>query len=175
MGIFDKDLIQKDLSVEDILREKIISIASNITHHINEASAHGIFEFSRMTELGSYGSHDTNIVWSDRYAAFSDYLTFAIGKLQEELNRYPIINNKKSVLIDRMNVFGDIYEGGRWNKDSCVLYKVNIEYTLRSGVIPFARSERFMTTISFDVSLDRPVPSQESWNSHSVCPYPVIW
>lgn len=170
MSVFDKDLIQKDLSVEDILREKIVSIANNITHRINEASAHGVFEFSRITEPGSYGRYDTDIVWKDRYAAFSDYLTVAVGKLQEELNSYPIINNKKSVLIDRMNVFGDIYGYDRWNKDSCVLYKVIIEYTLRSGVIPFVRSERFMTTISFDVSLDLPRSPQEPWNLS-----PAIW
>lgn len=168
MSVFDKDLIQKDLSVEDILREKIVSIASNITHHINEASACGVSEFSRITEPGSYGLYDTDIVWKDRYAAFSDYLTVAIGKLQEELNSHPIINDKKHVLIDRMNVFDDIYEGGRWDKGSSVLYKVNIEYTLLSGVIPFIRNERFMTTISFDVSLDP--PTQELWNLH-----PVIW
>ena len=170
MSVFDKDLIQKDLSVEDILREKIVSIASNITYRINEASAHGVYEFSRITEPGSYGPRDTDIVWKDRYAAFSDYLTVAVGKLQEELNSHPIINNKKSVLIDRMNVFGDIYEGSRWNKDSCVLYKVNIEYTLRSGVIPFVHSERFRTTVSFDVSLDLPRSPQDPWNLS-----PAIW
>ena len=175
MGVFDKDLIQKDLSVKDILREKIISIASNITHHINEATTCGASEFSRITEPGSYGSHDTDIVWKDRYEAFNDYLTIAVGKLQEELNRHPIINDKKTVLIDGMSVFGDIWGGSRWNKDSCVLYKVNIEYTLCSGVIPFVRSERFMTTISFDVSLDSPHPLQEPWNLHSSYPYPVVW
>lgn len=168
MSVFDKDLIQKDLSVEDVLREKIVSIASNITHHINEASACGVREFSRITEPGSYGRYDTDIVWKDRYAAFSDYLTVAVGKLQEELNSHPIINDKKHVLIDRMNVFGNIYEAGCWNKDSSVLYKLNIEYTLRSGAIPFVRVERFMTTISFDVSLDP--PTQELWNLH-----PAIW
>ena len=173
MSVFDKDLIQKDLSVKDILREKIVSIASNIACHINEASAQGVLEFSRITEPGSYGPRDTDIVWRDRYIAFSDYMTFAIGKLQEELNRHPIINNKKSVLIDRMNVFGDIYSFDRWNKDSCVLYRVNIEYTLRSGD-PFVRSEKFMTTISFDVALDLPHSPQEPWNLHSVYPYPVI-
>ena len=159
MGVFDKDLIQKDLSVEDILREKIVQVASNVINSINEVSTHGVFEFPRITEPGSYGPQDTNIVWKDRYDAFYDYLKFNVGKLQEELNCHPIINNKKSVLIDRMDVFEDIWGSSRCDKDLCMLYKVNIVYTLRSGVIPFVRSERFRTTISFDVSID---------------PYPVI-
>lgn len=175
MSVFDKDLIQKDLSVKDILREKIVSIASNITHRINEVSAHGVSEFSRITKPGTYGPYDKDTVWRDRYEAFSDYLAVAVRKLQEELNSHPIINNKKSVLIDRMMAFGDIYGYDRWSKDSGVLYKVEIEYTLRSGLIPFSHSERFMTTISFNVTLDRPVPTQEPWKLHPVYPHPVIW
>jgi len=169
MGVFDKDLIQKDLSVKDILTEKIIHIASNIVNNINEASHCGIQEFSRMSEIGSYGGSDTDIVWPNRYSAFLDYITVNIGILQEQLNNHPILHDGKSILINSMRVFYDVlkYDNGT----NTVPYKVVVDYTLRSGIIPFIRNERYRTEIDFDISLDPPRCEYQLPGMH----FPHIW
>lgn len=169
MSVFGKDLIQKDLSVKDMLTEKIIPIASNIANNINEASHCGIQEFSRMTEIGSYGSSDTNIVWYNRYSAFLDYITVNIRMLQEQLNNHPIIHDGKSVLINNMSVFYDMFKYD--NSANTVPYKVVVDYTLRSGILPFIRNELYKTEINFDISLDPPRYEHRS----SAMLFPYFW
>ena len=154
MGVFDKDLIQKDLSIEDILRSEIIRIASNVVDNINEASAHGVCEFSRMTEPGTYGIIDQQNVWPTRYAAFLDYMSVKMDMLKDRLNNHPMIYNKKSVLINNIKVLYNIF---KYDADeNKVPYIAIIDYSLRSGVMPFVRGEQYRIEICFDIFLDPP-------------------
>ena len=69
------------------------------------------------------------------------------------MNKKPIFHNKKSVLIDNMTVFYDVFKYDPANR---VPYRVIVDYSLRSGITPFVRNEQYRTEICFDISLDPP-------------------
>lgn len=164
MGVFDKDLIQKDLSIEDILRSEIIRIASNVVDNINETSAHGVCEFSRMTDPGTYGIMDQKtVVWPTRYAAFLDYMSVKMDVLKDQLNKTTIIHNKKSVLINNIKVLYNIFKYN--DNENKVPYIAIVDYSLRSGVMPFVRTEQYRIEICFDIFLDPPLFDKNHFNT----------
>ena len=164
MGIFDKDLIQKDLSIEDRLRTKILERAEGIKWSIDRASSEGVMKFDRLTEVGSYGVNDRSYVWQDRYEAFMDYLTVNLLTMQKEMNQPPYMyHDGKIVLIDRINPFSNTF-GLPWGCDSIHIH-IPVQYQLRSSINPFAHNEIHEFEVDFDITLARPVRREPfEWN-----------
>ena len=157
MGVFDKDLIQKDLSIEDRLRVKILERAEGIKWSLDRASSEGVMEFSRLTEVGSYGINDRTYVWCDRYDAFMDYLTVNLLAMQEEINQPPYMyHDGKIVCIDRITPFSKIEPTLR-GIGGPIHVRVPIQYRLRSLARPFLHNEGFAFEVDFDITLARPV------------------
>ena len=156
MGLFDKNLVQKDLSLKDRLQIKILERAEGIKQSIDDASREGVTEFNRMTAIGSYGPEDRSYLWHNRYEAFMDYLNVNLLTMQTEINELygdsPMIHNGKRVLIDRIDSFSDIYR--LLSPDDNINVNVIIRYKLVSGLI---HPEEGVMEIKFKISLIKPV------------------
>lgn len=158
MSVFDGDIIKKDLPLETLLREKIAGRIEAVVYGINERSANGVREFSRLSEPGAYGVYDTHVpVWHDRFSAFTDYITVSLKILQSELTRNPIIHNKDKVFIDDINCFNNYLDTAGYVIDSLKeSVVIKCHKFIKKGIHPWSR-ESYVYNFNFDISLDPPV------------------
>ena len=102
MSVFDTDLIEKDLPLEDIIHAKVTDRVESVTYHINEKSARGVTVFNRLTERGFYGGFDMDWEWNDRYMAFTDYLNVSLDYMMNDINTHHMTHDKSKVFIDKV-------------------------------------------------------------------------
>lgn len=158
MSVFDGDIIKKDLPLETLLREKITDRIEAVVYSINEYSANGVREFSRMSEPGAYGVYDAHVpVWCDRFSAFTDYITVSLKILQSELTQSPLIHNEDKVFIDEINCFNNYLDTAGYVIDSLKeSVVVKCHKTIKTGLFSWKR-ESYVYNFNFDISLDPPV------------------
>ena len=153
MSVFNKDIIEKDLSLENIFRDKIITRIKHIVYNINECSRRGILDFPRVTKPGTYGKYDNSREWHDRYSALYDYVTLSFKEFQSELTQSPLIHDKANVYVDNIKCYNG-YSGGKLDKDKITVI-IGCHKVVKKDTF-LCNPEYYVYQFNFDIPLDPP-------------------